>query len=135
MKALYPFVVVIFALIIVSLSGCAGFNPLSGLTDKPEVTAQVGAENTKQLAGVTAKQDASSKQETTIKDSKVDRVDSSSRKQVKTSTIQANEIKADSIQVVNGGDTLDDLPVMVFSAVCMFLAGYLTAKLTNKKEA
>lgn len=133
MKALYPFVVVIMALVVISLSGCA-LNPLDALSGKPEVTAQVGAENVKQTVGLTAKQDTSSKQETAIKDSKVGKVDTSNKKQVKTSTIQANEIKAENI-TVNGSDPLDDLPVLAFSGACLFLAGYLTAKLTTKKEA
>lgn len=124
----------IAVVVAVMISGCSGLPALTGL-DKPEVTAQVGAENVKQAVGITARHDTSSKQETTIKESKVDRVDTSSKKQVKTSTIQASEIKADSIQVVNGGDTLDDLPVLLFCAFCMFVAGFLTGKLTSKKGA
>lgn len=115
-------------LLALSLSGCSASSLLTGFTDKPEVSAQVGAENVKQTIGVTAKQDASTKQETTIKESKVERVDSSARKQVKASTIQAHEIKADSIQVVSGGDPMDDLPVMIFCAVCIFISGYLLGK-------
>lgn len=110
----------------VMLSGCSASSALTGLIgSKPEITAQAGAENVKQTVGVTAKQDTSSKQETTIKDSKVERVESSSRKQVKTSTIQANEIKAESI-TVNGSDPIDDLPILVFSAACMLFAGFLS---------
>ncbi len=134
MKLTYPFAVVIAAIIIVALTGCAGINPLSALADKPEVTAQVGAENVKQTVGVTAKKDESTKQETTVKDSTVGKVDSSSHKQVKASTIQANEIKAESI-TVNGGDTLDDLPMLAFVGLCLFVAGFLSGKVTKKKEA
>lgn len=134
MKLTYPFAVVIAAIILVALTGCAGINPLSALTDKPEVTAQVGAENVKQTVGFTAKKDESTKQETTVKDSTVGKVDSSSHKQVKASTIQANEIKAESI-TVNGGDTLDDLPMLAFAGLCLFVAGFLSGKVTKKKEA
>lgn len=115
------------------LSGCSGLSALTGL-DKPDLTVQAGAENVKQTVGVTAKQDTSSKQETTIKESKVDKVDTSSKKQVKSSTIQAQEIKAEHI-TVNGGDALDDLPVILFAAFCFFIGGFLTGKLTNKKGA
>lgn len=124
----------IAVLLALMLSGCSGLSVLSGLDDKPDLTAQVGAENVKQTVGVTAKQDTSSKQETTIKESKVDKVDTSSKKQVKTSTIQAQEIKAEHI-TVNGGDTFDDLIVTIFAALCFFFGGFLTGKLTNKKGA
>ena len=128
MRALYPFVVVIMAIIVISLSGCS-LNPLSGLTDKPEVTAQVGEENVKQTVGVTAKADTSSKQETTIKESRIGKVDSSNKKKV--ATIQAEKVENITVQ----SDPLDDLPAMVFALFCMFLAGFLTGKLTNKKGA
>lgn len=126
----------VLCLAAIMLSGCSGLNPLNGLASKPEVTAQVGAENTKQTIGLTAKQDESTKQETTIKESKVDRVDTSSRKQIKTATIQANEIKADTFQVVQGGDTLEQYS-MLFALLCFYVAGLLTPLLfrKNKKEA
>src|SRR5699024_9057909 len=90
--------------IAVILSGCSSVTPLTGLIgSKPEITAQAGAENVKQTVGITAKQDASTKQETTIKESAVDKVDTSSKKDFTTTTIQANTIKADKIQVVQGG--------------------------------
>ena len=128
MRALYPFVVVIMAIIVISLSGCS-LNPLNGLTDKPELTAQVGAENVKQTVGVTAKADASSEQKVTVKESKVGSLDSSSKKKV--ATIQADKVENITVQ----SDPLDDLPAMVFALCCMFLAGFLTGKLTNKKGA
>lgn len=120
---------IIACCVAVALSGCAGFNPLNGLTDKPEVTAQVGAENVKQTVGLTAKADTSSEQKVTVKDSKVERLDSSSKKKV--ATIQAE--KVDNITVQS--DPLDGLPAMVFALCCMFIAGFLTAKVTNKKGA
>lgn len=137
MKALYPFAIVIFALIIVSLSGCAGFNPLNDLTDKPEVTAQVGAENVKQAVGVTAKQDDSSKQENTFKESKVEKVDTSSKKTVKASTIQANTIKAEKIQVVQGEQGKWYDPIIYCAAIFSGLLSmlYFSYRKDNKKEA
>ncbi|QLF85306.1 holin [Salmonella virus STSR3] len=77
LKFLYPFAVVIFACFIVACSPSSALTGLIG--SKPEVTAQVGAENVKQTVGVTAKQDASSKQETTFKESAVGKVDTSNK--------------------------------------------------------
>lgn len=68
-------------LVAASLSGCSASSALSGLVgSKPEITAQAGAENVKQTVGVTAKNDESSKQENTIKDSQVGKVDSSNKR-------------------------------------------------------
>lgn len=132
-KAAYPFIAVLFAILIVTLTGCS-INPLDALSGKPEVTAQVGAENVKQTVGVTAKADTSSKQETTFKESKVGKVDSSNKKQVKTATIQANEIKADTFQVVQGAETKSDLYVMMFVIACFYVAGWLSHMLFAGKQ-
>ncbi|UIW10465.1 membrane protein [Klebsiella phage KpS4] len=91
------------ALTVVLLSGCASSVPiLSDLVgSKPDVTAQVGAENVKQAVGVTNKTDTSSKQETTFKESAVGKVDTSNKKSVTTSSIHANQITADKIEIRN----------------------------------
>ena len=84
------------------LSGCSPSSALTGLIgSKPEITAQAGAENVKQTVGITAKQDTSSNQENTIKDSAVNGLDSSSKKKVSASSIQAESIKADKIEIRN----------------------------------
>lgn len=85
------------------VSGCASSAPiLSDLVgSKPDVTAQVGAENVKQAVGVTNKTDTSSKQETTFKESAVGKVDTSNKKSVTTSSIHANQITADKIEIRN----------------------------------
>lgn len=85
------------------VSGCASSVPiLSDLVgSKPDMTAQVGAENVKQAVGVTNKTDASSKQETTFKESAVGKVDTSNKKSVTTSSIHANQITADKIEIRN----------------------------------
>lgn len=85
------------------VSGCASSVPiLSDLVgSKPDMTAQVGAENVKQAVGVTNKTDTSSKQETTFKESAVGRVDTSNKKSVTTSSIHANQITADKIEIRN----------------------------------
>lgn len=109
-------------LVAVSLSGCSASSALSGLIgSKPEITAQAGAENVKQTVGVTAKNDESSKQESTIKDSKVGKVDSSNKKKVSTSSIQAETITADKIEIRNSDS---DLYVMCFALACLFVAGF-----------
>jgi hypothetical protein len=110
------------ALVAASLSGCSASSALSGLIgSKPEITAQAGAENVKQTVGVTAKNDESSKQENTIKDSQVGKVDSSNKKKVSTSSIQADTITADKIEIRNSES---DLYVMFFALACFFVAGF-----------
>lgn len=109
-------------LVAASLSGCSASSALSGLVgSKPEVTAQAGAENVKQTVGVTAKNDESSKQENTIKDSQVGKVDSSNKKKVSTSSIQADTITADKIEIRNSES---DLYVIFFALACFFVAGF-----------
>lgn len=85
------------------VSGCASSAPiLSDLVgSKPDMTAQVGAENVKQAVGVTNKTNTSSKQETTFKESAVGKVDTSNKKSVTTSSIHANQITADKIEIRN----------------------------------
>ena len=85
------------------VSGCASSVPiLSDLVGrKPDMTAQVGAENVKQAVGVTNKTNTSSKQETTFKESAVGKVDTSNKKSVTTSSIHANQITADKIEIRN----------------------------------
>lgn len=112
------------------LSGCS-MNPLDFLTGKPEVTAQVGAENVKQTVGVTAKQDESSKQETTFKESTVGKVDTSNKKKVNTSSIQAETITAEKIEISNRES---DLYVMLFVIACFFAAGFLSGVLWSGRK-
>lgn len=111
-------------LVAASLSGCSASSALSGLIgSKPEITVQAGAENVKQTVGVTAKNDESSKQENTIKDSQVGKVDSSNKKKVSTSSIQAETITADKIEIRNS-ESESDLYVMFFALACLFVAGF-----------
>lgn len=124
--------------IAVILSGCSSVTPLTGLIgSKPEITAQAGSENVKQTVGVTAKQDTSTKQETTIKESAVDKVDTSSKKGFTTSTIQANTIKADKIQVVQGEQRKWYDPIIYCAAIFsgLLLMTYFSYRKGNKKEA
>lgn len=89
------------------LSSCS--SPLdlvsSVIGSKPEVTAQAGASNIKQGVGLTSTVDASSRAEASIKDSSVGRVDSSSGKKVSASSISADIIRADTIQISNNDES------------------------------
>ena len=85
-----------------ALLGCSATSALTGLIgSKPEISAQAGAENVKQTVGVTGKVDKSNDNDTTIKDSKVGKVDTSNGKSVSTSSIKADTIIADKIEIRN----------------------------------
>ena len=93
---------VLFILVMLVLSGCSATSALTGLIgSKPEISAQAGAENVKQTVGVTGKVDKSNENDTTIKDSKVGKVDTSNGKSVSTSSIKAETIIADKIEIRN----------------------------------
>lgn len=117
----------------VLLPGCSAISPVDLLTgSKPGISAQAGAENVKQAVGITAKKDSSSKQENTFKESKVEKVDTSSKKTVKASTIQANTINAEKIKVVQGDNGRWYDPIIVcFATFAVMLAIYFW---TKKKE-
>lgn len=87
-------------LLAVTLTGCSATSALTGLVgSKPEVSAQVGAENTKQMLGLNNKVDSSTTNKTDIQDSNVGALDTSSKKQVQ--TISTGTIQAERLQVVN----------------------------------
>ena len=118
---------------VISLSGCSTASALSGLlSDSPDVTAQVGAENTKQLAGVTAK--AEDKREVKVSDSNIGKIDSSVKKSVEVSTIQANTVNAESITVTKPGNWYD--AIVGWTLVFIFLLMvYFSIRNYKKKEA
>ena len=87
-------------LLAVTLTGCSATSALTGLVgSKPDVSAQVGAENTKQTVGLNNKVDSSTTNKTDVKDSNVGTLDTSSKKQVQ--TISTGTIQAERLQVVN----------------------------------
>lgn len=87
-------------LLAVTLTGCSATSALTGLVgSKPEVSAQVGAENTKQMLGLNNKADSSTANKTDVQDSNVGTLDTSSKKQVQ--TISTGTIQAERLQVVN----------------------------------
>ncbi|UTQ80575.1 putative u-spanin [Pseudomonas phage Motto] len=117
---LYLIVIPAFAVSIMLLTACSPSTALTGLIgSKPDVTAQVGAENVKQTVGVTAKQDTSSKQETTFKESAVGKVDTSNKKQISTSSIKADNITADRIEIRNNESDIWQM------ALAFFIAGII----------
>lgn len=130
LKLLYPFALIIFACFIVA---CSPSSVLPGLIgSKPDITAQAGAENVKQTVGVTAKQDTSSKQETTFKESAVGKVDTSNKKQVSTSSIKADNITAERIEIRNN----DGLNVPAIAmGILMFIAGMLSGWTLKRNKA
>lgn len=87
-------------LLAVTLTGCSATSALTGLVgSKPDVSAQVGAENTKQTVGLNNKVDSSTTNKTNVQDSNVGTLDTSSKKQVQ--TISTGTIQAERLQVVN----------------------------------
>lgn len=87
-------------LLMVTLTGCSATSALTGLVgSKPEVSAQVGAENTKQMLGLNNKVDSGTTNKTDVQDSNVGTLDTSSKKQVQ--TISTGTIQAERLQVVN----------------------------------
>lgn len=120
-------------LMCIMLSGCSASSVLPGLIgSKPDITAQAGSENVKQTVGVTAKQDTSSKQETTFKESAVGKVDTSNKKQVSTSSIKADNITAERIEIRNN----DGLNVPAIAmGILMFIAGMLAGWTLKRNKA
>ncbi|WPJ56459.1 U-spanin [Klebsiella phage RCIP0104] len=87
-------------LLAVTLTGCSATSALTGLVgSKPDISAQVGAENTKQTVGLNNKVDSSTTNKTDVSDSNVGTLDTSSKKQVQ--TISTGTIQAERLQVVN----------------------------------
>lgn len=85
-------------LLCLTLGGCAATSALGTVAsaispNKPDITAQVGAENTKQGIGVTSKVDSS----TTVKD-----VQGSVNASKQGQQVQTGPVQAESVKVVNG---------------------------------
>lgn len=120
---------VLFILMMFVLSGCSATSALTGLIgSKPEISAQAGAENVKQTVGVTGKVDKSNDNDTTIKDSKVGKVDTSNGKSVSTSSIKADTIIADKIEIRNDdskGNLIAGLVLLFIGIVMIALSIWL----------
>lgn len=133
MKLKKTCVAIVVSVGVISLSGCSTASALSGLIgSKPEVTAQIGEENTKQLAGVTAKSE--DKRDVKVEKSNVGKVDSSVKKSIEVSTIQANTVNAESITVNKPGNWYD--PIVGWTLVIIgLLLVYFSIRKGKKKEA
>lgn len=119
------------------LLGCAS-NPLdivSAVTgSKPDMTAQVGATNTKQAVGLTANTDASNESEATVKDSTVGSLDSSSGKKLSATSISAGIIKADTIQITNASNE-SGWQWLAFGVSFLIVAGLIIHWIIKRKKA
>lgn len=86
------------------LVGCSATSALTGLIgSKPDLSVQAGAENTKQTIGLNGKSDSSTDNETSIKDSNVGTLDTSTKKQ--SSSVTTGTINTERVQVVNNDGT------------------------------
>lgn len=122
-----------------TLTGCSATSALTGLIgSKPDVSAQVGAENTKQTVGLNNKVDSSTTNKTELKDSNVGALDSSSKKQVQ--SISTGTITTERLQVVNNDSNSLILaglagaliPVSIF--VLVFILRRLFSKNKDREE-
>lgn len=133
MKLKKSCVAIVLAVGVISLSGCSTASALSGLIgSKPEVTAQIGEENTKQLAGVTAKSE--DKRDVKVEKSNVGKVDSSVKKSIEVSTIKANTVNAESITVTKPGNWYDPIVGWTLLFIGLLLV-YFSIRKGEKKEA
>lgn len=121
-----------------TLSGCSATSALTGLIgSKPDVTAQAGAENVKQTLGINGKVDSSSKAETSVKDSNVGKVDSSNGKKTSASSITADTIKADKIEIRNsdGGEAVGYITLAGVVALIIIFGAMVFRVRRNEKGA
>lgn len=128
---------IIACVMAMALTGCSGLSAVSGLlpTGKGvEATAQVGGENVKQGVGVAGKVDQSAKAETTVKDSKVDNLDTSSGKKVSASSISAESIKADRIEIRNNDGSSFGMAAGFFIVGLITGSAFVTLIVTRRKK-
>ena len=118
----------------VALSGCSATSALTGLIgSKPEISAQAGAENNKVGVGLTNKVDSSSSSESTVKDSKVGSLDSSSWKKTADNSIKASTITAERIEITNNESSA--LPWVGTGAMGLLVLILLALILRRKKAS
>lgn len=124
----------LFLAISVALTGCSATSALTGLIgSKPDLSVQAGAENTKQTVGLNNKVDSSTTNKTELKDSQVDSLDTSSKKQVQsisTGTITTKELRVinnDSNGLITAGFVGAMIP-LVFLVVFMLIRRFRGTK-------
>jgi len=120
----------------IALTGCSAISAVSSIIPSKgvEATAQVGATNTKQAVGLTANTDASNETDATVKDSTVGSLDSSSGKKMNASSITADIIRADTIQITNS-EPDNGWKWVVFGVAALMIIGLLIAWRISKKKA
>lgn len=101
----------VLALVAALLSGCAATSALKAASDltgigssKPDITAQVGAENTKQGIGVTSKVESTEKTTTSVGDIKAETstVTQSTRTTKKSQAVETGAVSAQTVNVKAG---------------------------------
>lgn len=114
------------------LSGCSATDALTGLIgSKPEVTAQVGAANNKVGAGASVSSDSSNSSDSTVKDSNVGSLDSSSGKKTADNSIKASTITAEKIEITNNESS--SLPWIGTGAMGLLVIILIAVILRRKK--
>lgn len=109
--------------LVTALTGCSATSALSGLVGtKPDLTVQAGAENTKQTVGLNSKSDSST--DTTITDSNVGILDTSTKKQsVTTGTINTERVQVvnnDSTSIILAGLAGAAVPIAILTIILLF---------------
>lgn len=129
--------VAVFVTLALMLSGCSATSALTGAADligkKPDVTAQVGAENTKQTVGLNNRTDASTDADNKISNSVVGRVETSSGKKIAASSITADSIVAERIEIRND-DQSSSRYVINAVALCVIVVGLIAAGLLALRQ-
>lgn len=129
--------VAVFVTLSLMLSGCSATSALNGAADligkKPDVTAQVGAENTKQTVGLNNRTDASTDADNKISNSVVGRVETSSGKKIAASSITADSIVAERIEIRND-DQSSSRYVINAVALCVIVVGLIAAGLLALRQ-
>jgi outer membrane lipoprotein SlyB len=126
---------VVGLILALTLTGCSATSALTGLIgSKPDVSAQVGAENTKQTVGLNSKVDSSTTNKTELKDSNVGALDSSSKKQVQ--SISTGTITTERLQVVNNDSNSLILAGLAGALipVSIFVLVFILRRLFNKNK-
>lgn len=101
--------------VMLTLTGCSALSSIGDFLpskDGVEATAQVGASNTKQGVGLSASNDSSADTGNTIKESKVGKVDSSSKK---TEVLNAGVINAEKLEINQSGIEGSAIMIIIMS--------------------
>lgn len=129
---------IVAILLVACLSGCTATSALKAVTSAvgggdSGVTAQVGAENTRQGIGATVSTE--DKNETTVRDSSVGTVDSSKDKGQKAQNISTGSITAERI-IVKNNDSWEQIGAFAAGGILMLLGcGVILWTLLRERKA